>query len=121
MAGRHSGRTYCGSGRELLTNAPVLDVMRAGRSFKPVEGDSGIHAAPVFLREEADGSVLVAAFNYSEDETTPWRVELTRLGLDAGRTYSATDLWSGAEMNVSGILELTLGPAQSKLLRLRAK
>jgi alpha-galactosidase len=107
--------------KELLTNAAVLDVARAGRSFKPVEGDSGIHAAPVFLREEADGSVLVAAFNYSEDETTPLRVELTRLGLDAGRTYRATDLWSGADEDVSKALKITLGPAQSKLLRLRAK
>ena len=104
--------------KELLTNAAVLDVARAGRSFRPVEGDSGIHAASVFMREEKDGSIYVAAFNYSEDKSTVLPIELSRLGLNASQTYRASDLWTGNTQNVTGQLQLTLGPAQSKLLHL---
>lgn len=107
--------------KELLTNAAVLNVARAGRSFRPVEGGSGIHAAPMFEREEKDGSVLVAAFNYSEDKPSQLRVELSRLGLDGGRSYRVTDLWTGSGDEITHSLEIPLGPGQSRLMRLVAK
>lgn len=107
--------------KELLTNKAVLGVARAGRSFRPVEGDSGIHAAPVFMRKENDGSVYIAVFNYSEDKSTVLHVELSRLGLNATQTYRMTDLWTGSTRDVIGELQFSLGPAQSQLLHLSMK
>jgi hypothetical protein len=104
--------------RELLTNKAVLDVARAGRSFRPVDADSGIHAANVFVRAEGDGSIYVAAFNYSEEEPSVMRVDLARLGLKTGHTYHATDLWTGHERELSSSLQFSLGAAQSQLIRL---
>ncbi|NYF78251.1 alpha-galactosidase [Granulicella arctica] len=107
--------------RELLTNTAVLNLARAGRSFRPVEGNSGTHAAPIFLREDKDGSIYIAAFNYSEDQASTLEVDLSRLGLQPTRTYSATDLWTGKEYDAAGVLVIPLGPAQSQLLHLTAK
>jgi alpha-galactosidase len=102
--------------KELLTNKAVLDVARAGRSFRPVEGDSGIHAAPIFMRTEKDGSVYVAVFNYSEDKPTTLHVDLSRLGLNATQTYRMTDLWTDEIQEAVKDLKLSLTPAQSRLL-----
>lgn len=107
--------------RELLTNKAVLDLARAGRAFRPVEGDSGIHASHTFLRDEKDGSLYVAVFNYSETKPSSLTVDLQRLGLDPAKTYRATDLWMGTEEDVSGHMRFLLGPAQSRLLHLVAK
>lgn len=107
--------------RELLTNKAVLDVARTGRAFRPVEGDSGIHASPTFMREEKDGSIYLAVFNYSETKPASLTVDLARLGLDPTKAYRATDLWTGTEQNISGHMDFLLGPAQSRLLHLIPK
>jgi alpha-galactosidase len=107
--------------KELLTNPNILNVARAGRSFRPVEGDAGEHAAQVFTRSEPDGSMLVAAFNYSRDRGESLSIELSRLGLDAERDYRMTDLWTGNVKDVTRSVTLELGPAESTIVRLAAK
>ncbi|HTW81837.1 MAG TPA: hypothetical protein VME23_19980 [Terracidiphilus sp.] len=107
--------------RELLTNPNILNVARAGRSFRPVEGDAGERAAQVFTRSEPDGSMLVAAFNYSRDRGESLSFELSRLGLDAERDYRSTDLWTGNVKDVTRSVTLELGPAESTIVRLAAQ
>ncbi|MFC5863843.1 alpha-galactosidase [Acidicapsa dinghuensis] len=107
--------------KELLTNKAVLDVARAGIAFRPVEGNSGIHASPEFVREEKDGSLYLAVFNYSETKPATLTVDLQRLGLDPAKTYRATDLWTGTEQDVTSQMQFLLGPAESRLLHLVAR
>lgn len=107
--------------KELLTNKAVLDVAREGRAFRPVEGDAGTSAAAAFVRSEADGSLLVAVFNYNRTESKSVKVALSRLGLDAAKTYRVTDLWTGKTSDVRGAVGLELGPAGSVLLQLTAR
>ena len=107
--------------RELLTNPNILNVARAGRSFRPVEGDAGERAAQVFTRSEQDGSMLVAAFNYSRDRGESLSIELSRLGLDAKRDYRMTDLWTGNVKDVTRSVTLELGSAESTIVRLAAQ
>jgi len=104
--------------RELLTKTAVLDVARAGRSFRPLEGDSGTRAAQVFIRNEPDGSILVAVFNYSGSEPAEVNLNLNRLGLVGSKRYQMTDLWTGASTEVHDSLDLPLSAAQSTILRL---
>jgi alpha-galactosidase len=104
--------------KELLTNEAILNVARAGRAFRPVEGDSGEHAANIFTRTEPDGSMYVAVFNYSESKSTELKLDLARLGLSGEQAYRATDLWTGTSREISGSIEMPLGPAQSTILHL---
>ena len=103
---------------ELLTNKAILDIARAGRAFRPVEGDSGIGAAKIFTRTDPDGSMYVALFNYSEDQPTELKVDLARLGLNGEQHYNATDLWKGTTQEVSRSFAMPLGPRQSTILHL---
>ncbi len=107
--------------KSLLTNTQVLDVARAGRSFRPVEGDAGLRSASVFVRNEPDGSLLLAIFNFNGVAGTNLIVDLSRIGLDATRSYSVDDLWTAEKSRAHGSLPFALGPGQSKLLRLTAK
>jgi hypothetical protein len=104
--------------KSLLTNAEILNVARAGRSFRPVEGDVGTRAANVFERSEPDGSMFVAVFNYSGSESTDVKVDLERLGMDATKEYRVLDLWLGETREIRGVLEVALQPAQSTILHL---
>jgi hypothetical protein len=101
-----------------LTNSNILNVAKAGRSFRPVEGDAGVHAAQVFTRSEPDGSMLVAAFNYSRDSVENLRLDPSRLGLNAAKEYSMTDLWTGNVSDVRQSVTLELGPSASAMVRL---
>lgn len=104
--------------KELLTNPSILNVAREGRSFRPVEGDVGVGAAQVFTRSEPDGSLLVAAFNFSRDTGESLHVDLSRLGLDAANEYRMTDLWTGNVRDVRRSVAFELGPAASTIVRL---
>ncbi len=104
--------------KDLLTNHAILDVARAGRSFQPVEGNSGIGAASLFVRSEPDGSTLVAVFNYDLSHPAEIKADLVRLGLDGTHTYRATDLWTSASREIKSPLDVPLGPAQSTIFRL---
>ena len=104
--------------KDLLTNHAILDVARAGRSFQPVEGNSGFGAANLFVRSEPDGSTLVAVFNYDLSHPAEIKADLVRLGLDGTHAYRATDLWTNAIREIKSPLDVPLGPAQSTIFRL---
>jgi hypothetical protein len=107
--------------KELLTNKAVLDVAREGRAFRPVEGDAGTSAAATFVRREADGSLLVAVFDYNRTESKSAQIDLSRLGLDPTKDYRMTNLWTGKTQNISRTISLELGPAESLIVRLAAQ
>jgi hypothetical protein len=98
-----------------LTNARINAVAQAGRSFTPVEGNTGNNAATLFVRQ--DGATwCVAVFNYSSNAITT-NINLARAGI-AG-TYVPVDLWSGAISTITNsTLNVNLNARQSKLFRL---
>lgn len=98
-----------------LTNAAINAVARVGRTFAPVEGNTGFNATDLFTRRDGT-NFHIAIFNYTANATNR-TVDLARAGLSAG-TYTATDLWSGTTTTVTGTLNVSLNAKQSKLFRL---
>jgi alpha-galactosidase len=107
--------------QELLTNKAILDLARAGRSFRPVDAESGIHATPIFERLDSDDSIYIAAFNYSEDKPATLELDLTRIGLNAKKSYAARDLWTNASQSVTGKMTFHLAAGQSQIVHITAK
>ncbi len=98
-----------------LTNAAINTVARVGRSFTPVEGNTGTGAANIFVRQ--DGATwCIAVLNYTAS-TANETVSLSRVGLPSG-TYVATNLWDGTTATVTGSFNVALNAKQSKLFRL---
>ena len=103
---------------EILTVQEILDVARAGRSFRPVEGNTGEQACDSFVRRDGDGSFYLAVFNFSAGEKKRMELSFDRLGLDGTADYLVRDLWSKEETAARGMLSVFLEEAQPKLFRI---
>jgi hypothetical protein len=104
--------------RSCLTNIAINSVAREGRTFTPVECNTGSSAVNIFSRQ--DGSTwLIAVFNYTSAATNE-TVDLSRAGL-APAIYTAEDLWSGSVSRVTNSMNVALNEKQSKLFQLAAK
>jgi len=104
--------------QKYLTNPAVLAVVRTGRSFRPVEGDTGAQATDVFVRDDRSGGFLVAIFNYDKNRGRFLRLDLSRLGLRGAARYRVTDLWTQTRSTAQHMLAVDLAPAESRILRL---
>lgn len=103
---------------ELLTNEAVNRVARLGKAFRAVEGNTGASAADTFALND-NGTYYIAVFNYSGTAPATKTVDLARAGLSGSNAYLSTDLWTGAESMVSGSVQVSLQPAESKLFKLQ--
>jgi len=98
-----------------LSKMGIDAVARVGRTFTPMEGNTGTSAANIFVRQ--DGSTwCIAVFNYTSSAANV-SVDLSRAGLPSGN-YVATNLWDGTTMNVSGSFNVNLNAKQAKLFQL---
>lgn len=103
----------------ILPNREIMELARAGRSFRPVEGNTGDRACDCFVRPEEDGSLYLAVFNFSGTEEKHMLINLERLGLKENTVWQVRDLWSGEETKAAGGLAVKLEAAQPKIFRLR--
>jgi len=98
-----------------LTNTAIAAVARGGRTFTPVEGNTGTSAGNIFMRQ--DGTTwCIAVFNYTSSATNE-TVNLSRAGLPPG-SFAATNLWDGTVTTVSNSFNVSLNARQAKLFRL---
>jgi len=102
--------------KELLTRAGILALVRKGRTFRPVAGNTGNRAASVFELEDGTAYYL-AVFNYDPVKVAR-TIGLARAGLSGTITYKVTDLWSGATSMATGSLVVPLQGSQATILRL---
>jgi hypothetical protein len=107
----------------VYNNRSWLSVAAEGKTFRPIEGDTGDKATNVFVRPSAHG-VYVAVFNYDEKSPQTISVPVDRIDKTLASMPSITvvDVASGKELppahaNVS----VKLSPSESTLLELRWK
>lgn len=102
---------------KFLTNPEILDLARAGKSFRPVEGDTGSRAPDVFVREDRETHTLyVAVFNFSKTASITKTLDCVRLGLRADAEYRMHDLWTKKSSVVKSVFSITLEPAESTII-----
>lgn len=104
---------------EILTKKEILDIVRAGKTFRPVEGNTGDQACDSFVRRKEDGSLYLAVFNFSGTEKKQMELSLERIGLQEAKAYIAKDLWSGEQMRVENEIRIELKEAQPKIFLLK--
>ncbi|MBQ8127673.1 MAG: alpha-galactosidase [Prevotella sp.] len=76
--------------RLFLTN-PDINRLATGHSFRPLQGDND-RSEQTFIRQETDGTVVVAAFNYG-DNPRPFVFDRLLMELDAEANYTVEELW----------------------------
>lgn len=102
---------------KLLSNPEINALARSGRTFRPVEGDSGEHATDVFVCREDINTCTVAVFNFDANLTVGRRLDLAQLCKSEAPMYTVRDLWTGHDSHRMKILSIELEPGASKLLR----
>ncbi len=97
--------------KELFQNKALLDVIRDGKSFRPLDGDK--EAAEVFIKQ-TDDAYYVALFNYGE---TPESFKLTadKVGIKSFKDRSLQALFAGKQLQAADALatiEVAAGDAE---------
>ena len=98
--------------RKYLTNSDV-NAIATGRSFRPLNGDND-NSENMFIRKEADGTVYLAAFNYTDNNLTI-TLPLQRMGIKTPQ--SITELWS--HKNISKDEKITIPQKDVMIFKLK--
>ena len=108
--------------RAVYADRNLLAVANKGLAFRPVEGDTGNKAANAFELASAHG-IYLAVFNYDDQNKQTISIPLDRISpsLASASTVEVTDVASGRALALARRqVSLTLLPAQSQLVELRA-
>jgi alpha-galactosidase len=111
--GKASGKERA---KSYLVNQDMDALARSGKSFQPVEGNTGSAAAGLFTRSGADGFYL-AVLNYSNSPANV-TVDLARAGLPPRQSYQGRELWSGESITVSNRLTIDFKSADAVVYKL---
>jgi alpha-galactosidase len=98
---------------QLLQNKSLLEVIKDGNSFRPVDANTGNKAVNVFVKTVGD-KLYLAVFNYSNNPLTD-ALPLTRLGLSQSTKYYSTELFTGSIAKWSGTIELTVPSSDARI------
>ena len=94
-------------------------MVKSGKTFRPVEGNTGDKACDSFVRKEEDGSLYLAVFNFSDTEEKEMELHMERIGLPKATSYIMRDLWSKEETQVKDTIPIALKEAQPKIFLLK--
>jgi alpha-galactosidase len=101
--------------KKFLANPGIDDVARITKSFQPVEGDTGNHAANLFICQDKNQFYL-AVFNYS-DQSADFNVDFNRIGLKTRGRVEGRELWRGAVIQATNSMTIKLAPADAALYK----
>jgi alpha-galactosidase len=106
--------------RALFTRPEVIALARKGRTFRPVDGDTGSASTDTFtLYAPEEKALYVAVFNFDGGRAKTKALAFPRLGLDPAARYRFRDLWTGQEGVIRGGYTVSLASAACALLRFK--
>ena len=104
--------------RDLLTRPAILAVARIGKTFRPVENNTGDRATDEFVYHKG-ATWYLAVFNYQQEPVTK-HIDLARASLGQHTRYRVTDLWNGTSFAAVSKFSVNLEGAQAALFSLEA-
>lgn len=76
--------------KEYFQNPQILEILKDGKSFRPLDGNVGKGASAMFIKQ-VKGLSYLAVFNYGDKEKT-LALDYNRLGLPSKESYDLKDL-----------------------------
>jgi len=101
--------------KKYLTKKSINDVIRIGKTFVPIEGNTGKNAVDTYTMKN-NGDDYIAIFNFT-DTSVKKDINLSRAGIMSKENLIATDLWSDVTWNVQEVLNVNLEPREAKLIK----
>ncbi|WP_293305035.1 alpha-galactosidase [Pedobacter sp. UBA5917] len=103
----------------LLNNTEILKVLQDGKAFVPVEGNRGKSASQLFVKEVGNVKYL-AVFNYG-DETKPFSINFSRIGLKTNEVYKAENLIAKTAEDFKNNQTINLAAKDALILKITLK
>lgn len=85
--------------KSLYQNRELLKIIKHGKAFEPLEGNTGTGATEMFT-SRIGGDFYLAVFNYSSKPKI-FPIDLKRLGLPAKHKYTVNEIFSGNRLVTS--------------------
>ncbi|MDB5152833.1 MAG: alpha-galactosidase, partial [Mucilaginibacter sp.] len=79
--------------KSMYQNQDILKIIKNGKAFEPLEGNTGNDATEMFTSKIGDDFYL-AVFNYS-DKPKVFPIDLKRFGLPSGKKYTVNEILCG--------------------------
>ncbi|HTJ48631.1 MAG TPA: T9SS type A sorting domain-containing protein [Cyclobacteriaceae bacterium] len=99
--------------KDFLQRQDILNIVKDGKSFKPVEGGSS--AASEMFEKEVGDDYYLALLNYSNQKSV--EVKLNRLKLN-GTSYSVKELFSGSNYSIQNAsVTVSVGTKDAAILK----
>jgi len=105
---------WTGRAKELFQNQALLDVIKDGKSFMPVEADK--EASEIFVKQSGNTHYL-AIFNYGDKEKK-FVINAATMGLKAFNGYQLEDLFTHKSSTPGNVAEFILAAGDATLIKI---
>jgi alpha-galactosidase len=107
---------WSATAKQLLQNKELLNIIKDGRSFRPVDANSGKRAPELFTRT-INGITYLAVFNYDQSARN-YTISPVRLGLKKGAKLKLQELFTQTSSTTTGQLSLTIPPSDAAIYKI---
>lgn len=101
---------------KLFQNQELLNIIKDGKAFRPVDGNRGKSASTQFIKQSGK-SVYLAIFNYA-DKNVITTIDFSRLGFSFDRVLSAENILEHQSLNLKATNQIELKAADAVMLKL---
>jgi alpha-galactosidase len=102
--------------KELLGKKDMLEVVKDGKSFKPIEGDTDKGASKMFIKQTKDGFHL-AVFNYS-DKPEDLKFNISRVGIKSDSGFGLLDLITSEKLPLENEMIISMRSADARIFKI---
>ncbi|CAM4146403.1 hypothetical protein KIPE111705_42675 [Kibdelosporangium persicum] len=102
---------------KFLTNPEINAVAEIGRTFRPVDGDTGFRANTMYVLNHGRDTYL-AVFNFDKSGPRRFSIDPERIGLRSRNTFR--ELWSGRTFTSHGRTEITVPSEDAVIYRINS-
>lgn len=103
--------------KEWYQNPEFLKIIQSGKTFRPVEGNTGQGASSMFVRHIGD-SFYLAVFNYNS-KAQNFAIDAKRIGLNPSHYYSGVELFHKNKITLKNTLNIELPAADAIIIKLK--
>lgn len=113
---------WADAAKRLLQDKELLKVIKDGRSFKPVEANTGNKGIELFAKSGYDKTyyAYLAVFNFSNAPRT-YTLSLSRLEAELGPVVNAAELFTKTNEKWQDTIQITIPPSDARIYLIRNK
>lgn len=105
--------------KKYYQNAELIKLVKNGKAFKPLDGNTGTGASEIFTQQVGD-TFYVAAFNYGKDAKT-FSISSQRLGINTSKLTDKAELLENNPVEINGNLQFKLNGVDAALYKFNIK